>query len=205
MVWKSSVAKHKHILFIWRVEKTPIMKIRIEHIALLVLIGLSTSCTPKLVPFTHDIRQTLSENNLDIGRVQFYNSDQIVLSAMNPDSGLDVNKGVVESSNSKTINEVVFSEETHGKLLNHYDNLMEVTFEPIGGRFLTFSRKDPNDPYSHYVIKVTEEGQGFNQIIYDGNQYYLQEDGEYAILLIEKNKLNQITRKRRVAKGVRVK
>jgi len=181
------------------------MKIRIEHFLLILLVGFATSCTPKLVPFTHDVRQTLEENNLDIGRVQFYNSDEIVLSAMNPDSGLDVNKGVVESSNSKTINEVVFTEETPGKLLNQYDNLMEVTFEPIGGRYLTFSRKDPEDPYSHYIIQVTEEGEGYNQIIYDGDQYYLQQDGEYAILLIAKNKLNQITRKRRVAKGVKVK
>ncbi len=181
------------------------MKIRIEYILLILFIVLGTSCSPKLVPFTHDVRETLAENSLDIGRVQFYNSDEIVLSAMNPDSGLDVNKGVVESSNSKTINEVVFTEETPGKLLNHYDDRMEVTFEPIGGRYLSFSRKDPNDPYSHYIIQVTEEGEGYNQIIYDGNQYFLQKNGEYAILLIEKNKLNQITRKRRVAKGVKVK
>lgn len=181
------------------------MKIRIEHLLLILLVGLSTSCSPKLVPFTHDVRETLSDNGLDIGRVQFYNSDDIELSAMNPDSGLDVNKGVIESSNSKVINEIVIDEETEGKLLNQYDDLMEVTFEPVGGRFLTFTRKDASDPYSHYIIQVTEKGEGYNQIIYDGNEYYLKQDGQYAILLIEKNNLNQITRKRRVAKGVKVK
>jgi len=164
-----------------------------------------SSCSQKLVPFTHDVRQTMEENGLDLGRLQFYNSDEVVLSAMNPDNGIDVNKGILETSNSKTINEVVFEEETPGKLLNHYGDMMEVAFESIGGRFLTFSRKDETNPNSLYVIQITDKTDGINQIIYDGAPYYMQRDGEYAVLMIQKNKLNEINRDRRVAKGVRVK
>lgn len=172
--------------------------------ALIILLSLG-ACTPKLIPFTHDVRDTLNERGLSITAVQFYNSREIGLSAMDPTDDVGVNKGVVELSNEKNIKEVVVLGETPGKCINEYNDRLDVTFETGGSRFLSFMKKDPADPYSTYRLAVTEKGEGFNRILYDNEQYYLEKDSEYAVLMIQKNKLNKITRQRRVAKGVKVK
>lgn len=172
-------------------------------LCLLVLVGLLlTSCSPN-TPFTHDLLTKLDEAGLDATRVQYYNSDEIILRHLDPSENLDIEDGKVVTKRNRNFDEIVVREETPGKCITLDDNQLDIAFE--SGRYLEFVRERPSDPTSPYLLKVMKTGKGFNKVAYDEKEFYILPEGEFARLMISKKLFNKIKKEKRYARGIKVK
>ena len=170
-------------------------KLSIYIIAL--IISTLTSCSPKIL-FTNEIKQKLEEKELDINRVQFYNSKKIVLTRELPHDVAIIKKGTIRLENGKVIEQIIVKKSTPGVCDFWNENEMDITFEYGDGKYLKFYIDD----YGKYFQLLTENEQfGYNSVFYDTTFYEIQRGGERTRLMVRKNEDYILRVNQRVAKG----
>ncbi len=171
-----------------------------RYIIILLLLGILTSCSNKIL-FTYDIKQRLDEKDLEIERVQFYNSEKILLRRAIPYDEAMVSEGEVKFENGQYVEEIIIKKETPGAC--NYDGDMElgISFEHGENKIINFKL---NKLANFYEIDVHKRGGGLGTIEYDSTIYEIQPLSESARLLIRKNDRYIYQVNQRVAKGVLV-
>ncbi len=166
---------------------------------LIILITLA-SCTPQLVPYTSSIQRQSGLSVNDLNKVQFYNSDRIVLFREVGKSTSEVVSGDIKIVNGKQIEEIVINPMTPGVMVNAAgDQRFGISFEDGADRYLVFGL-DPKKA-GRYTIYGKNWQNHQATIDYDGKEYRLSPQSSETILLVNLKKLSGTKVSSRTAKG----
>ncbi len=167
--------------------------------AFLIIATLIQSCAPR-IPFTQTIREQydLSENELKL--LQFYNSNDIVLTRVEEDKKTKKTQdGTLKITTGKAYDQVIIKAGTPGVLEKSVDNQrIGISFED-DGKYLVFG--DPNNRKANYTLLAPKWENNRAVLLYGGNEYYANQGASNIYLKFKMSKLNKIKRQTRVAKG----
>lgn len=172
----------------------------IKIVSICVTVFLFASCSNKIF-FTNDMRIKLDEYDLEIGKVQFYNSNKIVLKRLLPYDSAGITNGAIRFENGKLINTIIIKKNTPGTCAFVEDGLLNMTFEDGEDKYLIF-KTDLNGKY--YELWVDRDFQNLGQIDYDNDKYMIQPGSEKARLLVKKDQDYIFRVQQRIAKGKKV-
>ncbi len=159
-----------------------------------------SSCSNK-IPFTYDLKNKIENHDLDVSRVQFYNSEKIVLRSVAPLDNASIYNGEVSIENGKRVEEIVINKETPGVCRVDENLNLGISFEPGNDKAIIFSL---NKLTKTYDLRINREGGGSGKVIYDSVIYSLQPTPKIPILLIEKDDKYIYQLNQRILKGQRV-
>jgi hypothetical protein len=171
-----------------------------KYFIALVLIIVLTSCQKKIY-FTYDLKKKLEEKELDIKKVQFYNSEKIVLTRSVPHNDAQVNNGELKFENGKFVEEIIINKNTPGVCNLDNNNILGISFEQ-GDKVLNFQRDRLNN---YYLIDAEIQANLVSKILYDSSVYVVQPPGIEAKLMVRKNDKYIYQLQQRVAEGIIVK
>ncbi len=180
-------------------------------IALLIF---ATSCK---VTFTGDLRSKIEAQGLDLKKIQYYNSQSIVLRRVLSTSDTKVAGGEVRLQNGLMVEEIQIKKNTPGVCDSLFKNGMFVRFENEKGRFLLFTQGG----YGEYEMKAdrwdaqtlgTQTSAGYAQflelnkgeVIYEGKKYFTNTTISRPKLKIKKTESSKFAKNSRKASGVKV-
>ena len=188
---------------------------------LLIIVVLFSSCR---VLFTEQLRQKAERQKIDLTKIQFYNSDKIVLSRTLASSEVSLASGKVTFQNGIYTEIIKINKNTRGKCDLVGSNILNISFEIGNNRSLVFennfnnyqlkptnckkvkrtsttfnSTRKPGDPLTKVIVKEVEEC----TVNYEG-KVYQTELTVMPKLLIKKRQINKNKTSVRTAKGVKV-
>lgn len=190
------------------------MNMKLSGGIFIAILVLASSCK---VTFTEPVRSQIETNNLDLKKVQYYNSKTIVLKRVMSTNEPRVTSGKVSMENGVMIEEIQIKKNTPGIIDSLGKGEIRVRFEQGQGRTLLFA---PNI-YGHYELKAdkwdaksvgTQTGSGYaeffqtyqGQVTYEGKKYYFNTAVAKPTLKIKKKESSKISKNTRRASGVRV-
>jgi hypothetical protein len=178
------------------------------------LLIVTSSCK---VNFTSGLRAKIDAQGLDPYKIQYYNSQKILLRRVLSNSEAKVSSGEVRLQNGLFIEEIQIKKNTPGICDSLFPGGMLVRFEQGEGRFLMFT---PNG-YGDYELKAdrwdpkaigTQTSAGYAQffelnkgeILYDGKKYFTNTTISKPKLKIKKIESSNFAKNKRKASGVKV-
>jgi hypothetical protein len=194
---------------------------KIVGLLLIVVVIFSSSCR---VLFTEQLRQKAENQNIDLTKIQFYNSDKIVLSRTLASSEVSLASGKVTFQNGIYTEIIKINKNTRGKCDMVGSNILNISFEIGNNRSLVFENNFNNyqlKPTNCKIVKRTSttlntnSGKGqplTQQVVKNVNECTLNYDGKVyqtelptmPKLLIKKRQINKNKTSVRTAKGVKV-
>ncbi len=172
------------------------MKNKVLLIVVLFFLLIFSSCS-NLIYFTQDIRDDLNENNLDVEKVQFYNSDKIVLKRNLSKEETQIAKGTIRLENGEYFEEIIIPRKTKGIAVKEGTEYLKIAFETGDKRNLRF---DINDDLN-YQISADSWKDNYGCVVYDTNTYYIVPGSSNTLLMVNKEYISNFEMKRRVLKG----
>lgn len=154
------------------------------------------SACQKNIYFTEDLRKVVEINNLDMKKIQFYNSANVTLRRDVTSEEAKVSKGKITISNGKIIEEIYLRRETKGICKSFNAKSVNVAFESADQNGFNFSRSG-----DFYVI--TTKSQKTELIDYDEKEYLLI-DGVGCKLMVKKSQFKNLQKSVRRLKGLKV-
>jgi len=166
---------------------------------LTVLLATLASCSPKLTPFTSNLRNEYGWTDEDLQKIQFYLSDEIVLWRQIKDGEAKISNGTISVRNGKKVEEIRFPKRTPGVyLFEPKSNRFAIAFETSDDKYLMFG---PSKRSAEFVLLAADWNKNTGKISYDKKVYNTTRNSAYASLLVDLKKAKQLTVKRRTAKG----
>jgi len=162
-----------------------------------VLIALLISSCSNLILFTQDIRDDLKDSNLEVEKVQYYNSDKIVLKRSLTKEETQIAKGTILLENGQYFEEIVIPKKTKGIAVMQGQKFLNIAFEVGDNRNLRFSLNEDNQ----YQISADKWNNDFGCIDYDTTIYYIVPGSSSTLLLVNKEYISNYEKERRVLKG----
>ena len=149
----------------------------------IILIIILNSCSNKIF-FSNGLKSRLAQNNLNINKVQFYNSKKIILRREIPQDYAEVSNGEIIFEKGKFVEQVIIKKYTPGTCEFIDQDILNISFEEGYNKVLRFRL----DPTGNYYSLLTHKGLNRKGYLrYDTIQYIVQSGGEYAKLLVRKN------------------
>jgi hypothetical protein len=162
-----------------------------------ILLSLLISSCSNLILFTQDIRNNLNDNNLEIEKVQYYNSDKIVLKRTLTKEETQIAKGSILLENGKYFEEIIIPKKTKGIAVRQRSKFLNIAFEIGDNKNLRFSLNEDNQ----YQISADTWKNNYGCITYDTTIYYIVPSSSKALLLVNKEYISNFEKNRRVLKG----
>lgn len=159
-----------------------------------------SSCSNK-IPFTYDIKSKIERHDLDVSKVQFYNSEKIILRSTAPLDDAKIQNGEISLENGQVVEEIIINKETPGICRLNEDYTLGISFEPGNNRTINFRLNKMSKTYDLEIIK---EGHESGRVVYDSVIYNIQATKRIPILLIEKDDKYIYQLNQRILKGQRV-
>jgi hypothetical protein len=172
------------------------MKKNIVFFALVISFFAISSCS-NYVYFTEEIRNDLNKNKLDIEKVQYYNSDKIILRRHLTKDELELTKGTIRFENGQYFEEIIIPSKTKGIAINNSNDMLNIAFETGENRDLLFSLNDDDK----YQISADNWKDDYGCVYYDTASYYIIPGSSNTVLLVSKEDISNYERKRRILKG----
>lgn len=148
-------------------------------------------------------KQKIENAGISINQVQFYNSEEIVLSRQLKNEDLKVVSGKVRFENGKYIEEIKIRRNTPGVCDISDDKALRVSFEDGSGKSLVFLI-DATRQGDYFKIGAKEwvmrNNSKIGKVEYQNKMYNLVR-GRNSRLMINKSVLNKMKRNTRIAKG----
>ena len=160
-----------------------------------------TSCSPRLTPFTQRLYKENGWSERDLQSIQFYLSQDIVLSRQVRDGDSAIKDGKVKVVSGRDVEEIRFPKGTPGVLLFIPKiNRFAISFEEGGSeKHIMFG---PNQKYSgKYMMLAADWDRNYGTVSYNDKVYRTDSESAYAALLIDLKALRKTTVKRKTAKG----
>src|SRR4030095_14248112 len=156
-----------------KTERTPIV--------LLILVLFMTSCAPKLVPFTQQLRQQLKLQPEELRSIQFYFSNDFVLRRGENNDTKETNHGELTVMNDAKIEEIIIKAGTPCVVRDIVDgNQVTVSFEEDGNKYLVFGSIHNHDGY--YTLMAMDWKNGKGTVNYGEKTYYSSQGSKDVFL-----------------------
>lgn len=203
------------------------MKRFITPLALVILI-VSQSCEPKkplytapaavqrveppvskdpYVPFTRELFDKLSANNIDVKLVQFYIDQQLVLTRYLSNDQVSVKNGIIKFNNGKYVNEVVIPQYTPVVCESVEGDGLRVNAESNANTTLKFLNSKQYSPVNYIFNPDKWNKDGSIETIYDGNKYMVScptcstNQANEAKLVVKQSAADNIDKQSKIIKG----
>ncbi len=168
----------------------------IKNLAILFLCGLFlSSCSPNLRPFTKKLQDSYQWNENELKKLQFYLSDDIVLTKNSSRGTSEIKDGKLEVKGEQSLDQVVIRAGTPGVLIiSPKANRFAVSFDPENdNNFLMFGANEKQG--GRYVLLSAAWNKDNGQITYGGEAYYTPVSSAFAHLLVDiRRKATQTTK-----------
>ena len=171
-----------------------------KTIKLLILIFSFSSCK---VIFTEQLRKQAEENKINFPKIQFYNSEKIVLKRSLSSNEVSVASGKVIVENGKYTEIIKIKKETRGKCESFSNNGMNISFDNCKNEKRSSISISSSIKNNTLTIESVEKNINVCSVIYDGKKYTL-ELSSVPYLLIKKTKFSKKQVRKRTVKGVKV-
>ncbi|HKK75924.1 MAG TPA: hypothetical protein VJ953_12680 [Saprospiraceae bacterium] len=172
----------------------------------LLFLGFLTlsSCSPRLSPLTENMVRQNRWTEDDLRQIQFYLSDDIVMTRRVGGSASTIESGEIKIINGQKVEQVVIKEGTPGiALFSPNRDEVAVSFEADSDRrFLVFGASDQVG--GRYVLRAREWKRRTGTITYEDKLYRVQGNSAYASLLVDLKKVNKTIVDSRRAGGRRI-
>lgn len=176
------------------------------NILLLVgLIWMLSSCGPKLSPFTQRIYEDQRWTTTDLERIQFYLSQDLVLTSEIKDGRTEINRGQVKIIDGREVEQIVFKRNTPGVyVFSPKENRLAISFEGDDDNFLIFGPNPKSN--NNYTILAGEWNNraGYGVVNYGGREWRINTSAAYANIMIPLKRLRNKAVKGRVAGGRKI-
>lgn len=178
---------------------------------LLLVAAVLTSCSTNRMFFTVDTKLQVEKANVPLTKVQFYNSEEIVLVRQLSKEEFGVDKGRIKIQNGRQVEEVIIPRNTPGICELHDEKTLKISFDKGKDNAIAFLVERKGGVVtegSHFKIAAkewvtTDRGNKVGRIDYEGKPFSLVR-GFNSRLLIDKSILNKVERDTKVAKGRRL-
>ena len=161
-----------------------------------------SACSPK-IPFTAELHSKLVRDSVDMGKVQFYNSDEIILQRESyRDEEVNVKKGQIRFENGKFEETIIIKRHTPGICVMDTTMSLKVSFESEGE--LQFGRVQDDKVIPYYKLYALDWDEGVGVLRYNDSVYFTQEGAGSSHLLVKKSQVYSLMKEKRVAKGRKV-
>lgn len=147
--------------------------------------------------FTQEMRQNIDKNNLDLNKVQFYNSQKIILKRNLTYKQTKVARGKIKYQNGQYFEEIIIPKNTPGVLEKDTADMLGVAFEKGRNRALQFVLNKGD----HYQLSALVWSDGYGRIAYDTLIYYIEPRSAKAMLKVKKDYSFVFKKKIRKLKG----
>jgi hypothetical protein len=125
----------------------------IKHLKYFFFITTFLSCK---VVFTEKIRTQIDNNGVDLSKVQFYNSDKIVLKRSLSSEEVKVASGKISVENGKYVEIIKINKKTPGRCNKFDKDHLSISFENGTNRDFIFYNNNVNSDASIYEFKPEE-------------------------------------------------
>lgn len=164
---------------------------------------LIASCT-QIIPYTDQVREQFDLTPENMMKVQFYTSANIILeksqSSGNQTTGTS---GELVINSSKTQDRIIIPTNTRGVFEKMGDNNeIIVRFEMGSGRVIKFATRVTQTSGKYYLVADWKNNGG--TLEYGNDTYKVGTGGSSAFLQIRLKKMQRVTRKDRIVKGMKV-
>jgi len=173
-------------------------------IVLFVIGALSmSSCNKNLQYFTDRMQNEYDWEERDLQKIQFYLSDDIVLTRARRGGQTNIQNGKIEVRKDGRVEEIRFKKGTPGTVVfSPESDRVAVSFESGADKFLMFG---PNKKANgRFVLLAKEWDKNIGKITYDGKTYNTTSESAYAALLVQLKGGGQVVYKTRKADGRKV-
>lgn len=166
------------------------------------------SCSTSRVYFTVAGKKQLDEAGIELKKIQFYPSSDLLLSRQLSKEEIAVYKGKVRIENGRQIEEVIIPSGTPGVCEWNDEKSLRVSFDQGDGKQLIFLVEKRNGVVveeSHFKIAAKEwvnlnNGNRIGKVDYQGKVFNLVR-GQDARLMIDKERLVKTQQSTTVVKG----
>ncbi len=176
-----------------------------KFIYILAISIVLTSCA-NLVPYSEALKNQYHLADADIPKIQFYNSDQIVLYKDVTNGGTpSVQGGKIKIVDGRQVEEITIKGLTKGIALKNplMGNNMGVSFEINDSYFLTFGE---NPKFNNkFCLLASNWKNDIGEITYNGDKYRTPSASGKVFLMVNVKKLQKLDTKTRIAKGRKIK
>ncbi len=162
-----------------------------------VISSFAISSCSNYIYFSEEIRDNLIINNLDIEKVQYYNSDKIVLMRHLSKDETELAKGTIRFENGQYFEEVIIPKKTKGIAIGNANEILNIAFETGENRDLLFSLNDDDK----YQISADSWKNDYGCVYYDTASYFIVPSSSNTLLLVSKEDISNYEKKRRILKG----
>lgn len=162
-------------------------------LVLSIVMLVAASCSNK-VPYTTYLANKYQLTESDLKKIQFYTSEDIILSTNESSSKMGTEKGEVVISSNTSQDQIIIKKGTPGILEKQVGtDKMSISFEVGEGKFLVFGSNGQREPFK---LQAENWNGGVGKLTYAGKTYYASGNSGYAQLLIvvksfQKRKSNQ--------------
>lgn len=147
--------------------------------------------------FSQDIRDNLNENQLEVEKVQFYNSEKIVLKRSLTKEEIQIAKGTIRLEDGHYYEEIIIPKKTKGIVDKKGSEYLKISFETGENRNLRFVLNDDK----LYQISANSWKNNYGCISYDTTTYFVIPGSSSTLLMVNKEYISNFERNRRVLKG----
>ncbi len=171
-------------------------------ICLIIFLTLS-ACSPKLTPFTEDLRKVNNWTQSDLEKIQFYLSEDVTIRRQIRDASTEIIKGEIKMEDGRRIEEILIPKGTPGVLTKMGEgDKIAITFESGDERFLMFGPNPKQE--ARYTLRASEWKNKVGKVKYGGKTYITQAGDGYACLMVDLKKIKNVDIKSRTAQGRKI-
>ncbi|NJC27316.1 hypothetical protein [Neolewinella antarctica] len=161
-----------------------------KYLAFLASLLFLTSCGPKLSPLTQRIVSEQNWTSAEFERIQFYLSEDLVLTRELRNGNTQITNGQVRVINGKDVEQVVFPAKTPGVFVfSPKTERVAVSFESNNDNYLVFG-PNPNAGNT-YVLLAQDWDRRSGSVTYAGKTWRVSTSNAFASLMIPLKELRE--------------
>lgn len=162
----------------------------LKYLAPFALLLLLTSCGPKLSPLTQRVIDDQGWGNAEFERIQFYLSEDLILTRELRAGQTQITKGEVKIINGREVEQIVFPSRTPGVFVfSPKTQRVAVSFESSDENYLVFGPSPRRG--NSYVLLAQDWGNRDGTVTYAGKEWKVSVANAYTSLLIPLKELNK--------------
>ncbi len=168
-----------------------------------LLSALFIGCSPRLTPLTQDVMEEYKLGPEELKQIQFYTSQDIVLSRRAESGDLRIKSGKIKIVEGEKVEQVIIPAGTPGVFVfSPKSERIAVSFEKDDRHYLVFGPNPKRgDRYSLLGKKWKRSG---GKVTYGDATWWTPVESSYATLLVDLRKARKIKLKQRRIQGRRV-
>lgn len=173
----------------------------IQTLAIAVALLSLGACSPRLTHFTERLYDENRFTEVDLKKIQFYLSDDIVMRRAFSSSDSRIEGGTIRMIGGRQVEEIVIPRGTPGVFLfSPKADRFAISFEAEGDdRYLMFG---PNPKAGgRFVLLASDWDRRQGTVTYEGRKFEVDASSAWANLMVDLKRMNSTSVKSRTAKG----